>query len=182
MFRGLRSFFEAFTHPDKEDNPEKGEVAHAANLLQIGEFQVLQLAYRKAYGKDMDEHEVHRMFHAYMLHNEVPSYALRYARYVIELESRGMLTEQDPTYHRYDSDYDSFIPEGVRNFSIAVGVIFVVIAGAIALGHFASFKPTSVLPPYFEEEHLKKNPGADKPSGEAEQPTNRPRDKVLQGS
>jgi len=176
MWQEFRRFLDVFIHPGREDNPEKGQIAHAANLLQVGEFQVLQLAYRKAYGKDMDEHQSDRLFDEYMLHDIVPSWALRYADYIAELESRGGLREQDPTYHRYDSDYDSYVPEGARKFIIAVSVLAFVIAGAILVGHYSSFKPTSVLPPYFDEEEIKDR------GDTALDPIGRPRNRVLQGS
>jgi hypothetical protein len=154
MKRQIMKFLEVFVHPDREDDPERGEVANAANLLQIGEFQLLQLAYRRAYGKDMDETTTDRLFAAYMLHGQVPSWALRYARYIADLESRGLLTEQDPTYHRYDSDYYTFVPEGVRKFAVATGIIFIVIAGAIFVSHYSHYKPTTILPPYHSEQEL----------------------------
>ncbi len=156
-------FLEVFANPGKEDDPERGEVANAANLLQIGEFQVLQLAYRKAYGKDLDDSLTDQLFAAYMLHGDVPSWALRYARHIVDLEKRGMLTDQDPTYHRYDSDYYNYQPEGVRKFAIAVGVLFVVIGGAILVGHLSGYKSTSILPPYHSEDELRPAAAPEKP-------------------
>ena len=35
--------------PDWDDNPKRSEILHAANLLQIGEFQLIQLAYKAWY-------------------------------------------------------------------------------------------------------------------------------------
>lgn len=175
MLKALREFLETFVHPDKDDHPEKAEVSHAANLLQIGEFQILQLAYRKAYGRDMEEGVTDRLFAAYMLHNEVPSWALRYARHIRELDDRNMLTDQDPTYHLYDSDYYNYIPEGIRKFAIAVGVIVLAIGGAIFVSHMTEFKRTSVLPPYFDPSELQQN----RPKAE---PADKPRRPNLQGS
>lgn len=42
------NFWETLLHPDKEEleNPERRVIANAANILQVGEFQLLQLAYR----------------------------------------------------------------------------------------------------------------------------------------
>jgi hypothetical protein len=121
----------------------------------------LQLAYRKAYGKDLEEGLIDQLFAAYMLHGEVPSWALRYARHIIDLENRGMLTDQDPTYHRYDSDYYSYVPEGMVKFALAAGVLVLIIGGAIAVGHFGDYKATSVLPPYFEKGELKQKSAHD---------------------
>ena len=46
------NLFETLIHPDREEHPERAEVARAANLLQIGEFQLLQLAYQDWFGTD----------------------------------------------------------------------------------------------------------------------------------
>ena len=39
--------------PDWDDSPKRTEILHAANLLQIGEFQLIQLAYKVWYGKNL---------------------------------------------------------------------------------------------------------------------------------
>jgi|TARA_B100000959_G_scaffold117704_1_gene123630 hypothetical protein len=39
------SFLRTFLQPDYEELPERTLVGNAANILQIGEFQLLQLAY-----------------------------------------------------------------------------------------------------------------------------------------
>jgi len=43
------NFFETLIHPDREEleNAERVLVCRAANVLQIGEFQLLQLAYKE---------------------------------------------------------------------------------------------------------------------------------------
>lgn len=33
-------------NPEHDEHPERAEIARAANLLQVGEFQLLQLAYK----------------------------------------------------------------------------------------------------------------------------------------
>ena len=41
--------------PDWDDNPKRSEILDAANLLQIGEFQLIQLAYKTWYKEDLPE-------------------------------------------------------------------------------------------------------------------------------
>ena len=41
----MGGFFHTLIKPDHDDDPEQGVIAEAANILQIGEFQLLQLAY-----------------------------------------------------------------------------------------------------------------------------------------
>ena len=44
--------------PDWDDNPKRSQILHAANLLQIGEFQLIQLAYKVWYRKDLAEEKI----------------------------------------------------------------------------------------------------------------------------
>ena len=41
--------------PDWDDDPKRSKILHAANLLQIGEFQLIQLAYKVWYKEDLPE-------------------------------------------------------------------------------------------------------------------------------
>ena len=151
---------ETLIHPDREEDPERVLVAQAANLLQTGEFQLLQLAYHDYHGREMPKEMIHRMFRAYMFENKVPVWAQDYARRIIALDERGDLDDLDYAYHRYDSDFRTFVPDGVRQFTIMAMVLVVVIGGAIGVGHFVAQEgATSVLPPYFSPEEIKgRNP------------------------
>ena len=42
----MQGFFKTLVKPDWDDNPKRTEIIHAANLLQVGEFQLIQLAYK----------------------------------------------------------------------------------------------------------------------------------------
>ena len=42
----MRDLLNTIIKPDWDDNPIRSEVLDAANLLQIGEFQLIQLAYK----------------------------------------------------------------------------------------------------------------------------------------
>lgn len=129
-------------------------VSSAANLLQVGEFQFLQLAYREWFDKDLPEALVARLFSSYMLHNEVPHWARHYARSILSREERGQLDENDPTFHRYDHDYHTFVPQGVRKFCTAVALLTMFMVTALLVAAMTADKPTSLLPPYFSEKEL----------------------------
>ena len=150
------NFFETLLHPDREEL-EMGErrvVSAAANLLQVGEFQFLQLAYRAWFDEDLPEALVARLFSSYMLHDEVPHWARHYARLILSREERGQLDENDPAFHRYDHDYHTFVPGGVRKFCTAVGMLTAVMVSALLVASMTVDKPTSLLPPYFSEKEL----------------------------
>ncbi len=146
------NLFETLLHPDREEHPERGEVARAANLLQVGEFQLLQLAYEDWFDKDMPSGECDRLFGAYMLHNQVPHWARRYARHIIGLDVVGMLNDRDPTYHRYDPNFQPRrLPNGVRGFCAASAAIILFIGGGIWLSHLTADHTSQILPPYFSD-------------------------------
>ncbi|MCH7542778.1 MAG: hypothetical protein IIB65_03995, partial [Proteobacteria bacterium] len=46
----MSNLFQTLMRPDREESEQRAEVARAANLLQLGEFQLLQLAYHDWHG------------------------------------------------------------------------------------------------------------------------------------
>ncbi len=150
----MAGFFQTLLRPDGEEDRERVEVAKAANLLQIGEFQLLQLAYYAWHGEEMPEAANDRVFRAYMLRGQVPAWARHYARRVIELDEAGELDDGDPRYHRYDVDYFKAMPLGARKFVFAVCCIAFVMGGGLVLGQRMPVKVTSILPPYFSEQEI----------------------------
>ncbi len=133
---------------------ERLVVISAANQLQVGEFQLLQLAYRDWYDKDLPEAMVARLFKSYMLKDEVPPWARHYARRILELWESGELDDNAPAFHRYDYDYHTSVPRGVQRFCVAVAGILFAVFGGIYISSRVVDSPTSILPPYFEEQDL----------------------------
>lgn len=146
---------------------EKALVCSAANVLQIGEFQLLQLAYADWFGRDLPEGLVDRLFASYMLRDEVPAWARHFARAVLTLDAAGRLDPDHPDWHRYDHDYRGNPPgNGALRFAVAAGAIGAALTAAIVIAGAAVTAPTSLLPPYFERAHL---PGGTPPAAEPAQ-------------
>ncbi len=150
----MRGLLKTLWRPDREENPEKTVIAQAANILQIGEFQLLQLAYRDWYDRELPEEMNDRLFQAYMLYGQVPEWAEEYARRIIRQDEIGLIKANDPAYHRYDRDYITHVPKGVRQFTMACLILASVFVVGLAVGQFAGVEATSVLPPYFERSQL----------------------------
>ena len=144
------SLLETLIRPDKEIEDDRSEVVKAANLLQVGEFQLLQLAFYDWHKRDMPDAVIDRLFANYMLHNEVPFWARRYARKIIAQDAVGDLNDHEPYYHRYDADYHTQVPDGVRKFAWAACIIVVAIFGSILLAHMVTRPGGSIFPPYFK--------------------------------
>jgi hypothetical protein len=150
------NFFEVLLHPDREELEfkERALVCSAANVLQVGEFQLLQLAYREWFGKELPEALVARLFTDYMMHSEVPHWARHYARLVMMREESGLLDTNNPAYHCYDHDYHTTVPKGFRRFCTVVGILTLCMVSAILVAGMAVKEPTSILPPYFDKQEL----------------------------
>jgi hypothetical protein len=154
-------FWEVLLHPDREEHLERAEVARAANVLQVGEFQLLQLAYYAWHGEEMPEGLCDTLFRAYMLDNQVPHWARHYARRILAADELGGVDDQNPAYHRYDDDYATEIPEGLRKFVVAAALIVGVVGGGLAFSFYVGAESRQILPPYFQDDELPD--GRDKP-------------------
>ena len=71
----MAGLFQTLLRPDREEDSDRAEVAKAANLLQTGEFQLLQLAYYAWHGAEMPEAANDTIFRSYMLLSRVPAWA-----------------------------------------------------------------------------------------------------------
>ena len=142
---------DVFFRPDEEESRQgQNEIAEAANILQTGEFQILQLAYYDWHGRELPESATDRLFAAYMIHSQVPDWARHYAQRILERATMGALDIDNPAYHRYDPNYITHVPDGVRRFWLAIFWCASVIVGGVAISTLMVDEPASLLPPYFE--------------------------------
>ena len=58
----MKDFLHTIIKPDWDDNPKRSEILNAANLLQIGEFQLIQLAYKVWYKENLPENKINEWF------------------------------------------------------------------------------------------------------------------------
>ncbi|NQU55869.1 MAG: hypothetical protein HQ513_01450 [Rhodospirillales bacterium] len=153
------NLFQTLMRPDREEL-ESGQrmiVAKAANILQVGEFQLLQLAYRDWHNRDLPEALISQLFSSYMLKGEVPHWARHYARNIINADAIDNLNDNAPAFHVYDHEYRNSVPGGVRRFWTAVGLLAFFIGGAITLADLSVTTSASQFPPYLNVEDLKAN-------------------------
>ena len=154
----MKGFFRTLMRPDREEDPERTVVAQAANILQVGEFQLLQLAYDDWYGRELSEAMTDRLFEAYMLHGEVPHWAREYALRIIRQDEIDLIDGNDPAYHRYDREYVTHVPQGVRQFTWASVFLVSVFVLCVVIGELAAGEGASMLPPYFDNRDFPARP------------------------
>ena len=72
----MNGLLKTLIRSDWDDDPKKSEILHAANLLQIGEFQLIQLAYKDWYNEDLPENKINKIFNEHMFIRRVEISAL----------------------------------------------------------------------------------------------------------
>ena len=163
----MKGLFKTLIKPDWDDNPKRSEILYAANLLQIGEFQLIQLAYKVWYKKDLPEEKINIIFSEYMLTGIIPIWVSYYAQDIIKMENANVLNGYDDKYHVYDHEFGEFIPnEKKRKMR---GIFYAFIIGLVFIGsHYMAAnyveEPAGFYPPYIEKkvvypELYKKDPG-----------------------
>ena len=140
--------------PDWDDNPKRSKILHAANLLQIGEFQLIQLAYKVWYRKDLPEEKINKIFSEYMVSGIIPIWVTYYARDIIKMEDANVLNGYDEKYHVYDHEFgESLNDEKKRKrrgifYAFIIGIVFI---GSHYMAANYSEEPAGFYPPYIEK-------------------------------
>ena len=118
--------------PDWDDSPKRTEILHAANLLQIGEFQLIQLAYKVWYGENLPEDKINKIFSEYMVTGIIPIWVTYYAKDILKLDKANVLDSYNKKYHVYDHEFGKYIYDDKqrkrRGIVYATIIIFVFIA------------------------------------------------------
>ena len=142
--------------PDWDDNPKRSEILNAANLLQIGEFQLIQLAYKVWYKEDLPEDKINKIFSEYMVTEIIPIWVTHYAQDILKLSKANVLDSFNKKYHVYDHEFGDYIPSEEQRkkrgifYAIIIGIVFVgthyMAANYVEIEESASF-----YPPYIEK-------------------------------
>jgi hypothetical protein len=150
------TLWETLLRPDKEEreNSDRRVVGDAANILQVGEFQLLQLAYRDWHGEEMPTRMVDQLFDSYMIDGVAPPWGRHYAREILRQESLGELDGQHRGYHRYDSEYSAKTGLDAYSICFALGLAAIMVFGGIAISNFEADAGTSMFPPYLSDSEL----------------------------
>jgi len=150
----MNGLLKTLVKPDWDDNPKRSEILHASNLLQIGEFQLIQLAYKVWYKEDLPEEKINKIFNEYMITGIIPIWVTYYAKDIIKLEKANALDTFNKKYHIYDHEFGSYINnESERRrrgivYTIIIGFVFIV-SHYMAANY--SEEPAGFYPPYIEK-------------------------------
>tara|TARA_B100000029_G_scaffold307333_1_gene300112 strand:+ start:297 stop:785 length:489 start_codon:yes stop_codon:yes gene_type:complete len=150
----VKGLVKTLIQPDWDDNPKRSEIIHAANLLQIGEFQLIQLAYKDWYKKELPEEKINKIFSEYMVTGIIPIWVTYYASDIIKMDNAKVLNNHDEKYHIYDHEFGSYIRDEKqrkkRGIFYAIIIGFVFISSHYMAANYSE-EPASFYPPYIEK-------------------------------
>ena len=150
----MKGFLHTLIKPDWDDDPKRSEVLHAANLLQIGEFQLIQLAYKVWFKENLSEDKINKIFEEYMIREIIPIWVTYYAKDIIKLDNANVLNGYDDKYHVYDHEFGGYIYNDKqrrrRGILYATIIAFVFIATHFMAANYVE-EPAGFYPPYIEK-------------------------------
>jgi len=150
----VNGLLKTLVKPDWDDNPKRSEILYAANLLQIGEFQLIQLAYKVWYKENLPEKKINNIFSEYMITGIIPIWVTYYARDIIKMERANALNSYDEKYHVYDHEFGEYIHDDKQRkrrgifYAIIIGIVFV---GSHYMAANYVEEPGGFFPPYVEK-------------------------------
>ena len=152
----MNNLLKTLIKPDWDDNPKRSEILHAANLLQIGEFQLIQLAHKVWYQKELPESKINKIFSEYMITGIIPIWVTYYAKDILKLDRANVLNAYDEKYHIYDHEFGEYIRDDKqrkkRGVIYATIIVFVFIASHYMAANYVSLEePADLFPPYVEK-------------------------------
>ena len=153
----MKDFLRTLIKPDWDDNPKRSEILNAANLLQIGEFQLIQLAYKVWYNENLPENKINKIFSEYMVTGIIPIWVTTYAKDILKLDQANVLNSNDEKYHVYDHEFGTYIYDSKqrrrRGVLYATIIAFVFITSHyMAINYVGDNESAGFYPPYIEKQ------------------------------
>jgi len=150
----MNGLLKTLIKPDWDDNPKRSEILHAANLLHIGEFQLIQLAYKSWYIEDLPEEKINKIFSEYMVTGIIPIWVTYYAQDILKLNKANVLDSFNDKYHIYDHEFGAHI--SAEKERKRRGIFYTLIIGFVFIGtHYMAAnyteEPAGFYPPYIEK-------------------------------
>tara|TARA_Y100000590_G_scaffold59038_1_gene62531 strand:- start:812 stop:1300 length:489 start_codon:yes stop_codon:yes gene_type:complete len=150
----MNGLLKTLVKPDWDDNPKRSEILHAANLLQIGEFQLIQLAYKVWFKKNLPENRINKIFSEYMITGIIPIWVSYYARDIIKMDKANVLNGYDEKYHVYDHEFGEFLHSDEqrkrKGILYSLIIVFVFVASHYMAANYVE-EPAGFYPPYIEK-------------------------------
>ena len=152
----MKSFIKTLLKPDWDENPKRSEILNAANLLHVGEFQFIQLAYKVWYKEDLPENKINKIFSEYMVTGIIPIWVTHYAQDILKLSKANVLDSFNDKYHVYDHEFGKYISTEKQRkrrgifYALIIGMVFIA-SHYMAINYVADEGSAGFYPPYVEK-------------------------------
>ena len=129
----MNGLLKTLIKPDWDDNPKRSEILLAANLLHIGEFQLIQLAYKVWYKENLPEDKINNIFSEYMVSGIIPIWVTAYARDILKLDQANVLDSYSEKYHVYDHEFGTYIYDNKQRrkrgilYATIIAIVFTIL-------------------------------------------------------
>jgi len=152
----MNGLLRTLVKPDWDDNPKRSEILHAANLLHIGEFQLVQLAYKSWYNENLPEDKINKIFSEYMVTGVIPIWVTHYAQDILKLNKANVLDSFNDKYHVYDHEFGKYISTEKQRkrrgifYALIIGMVFIA-SHYMAINYVEVEGSAGFYPPYVEK-------------------------------
>ena len=152
----MNGLLKTLIKPDWDDNPKRSEILYAANILQIGEFQLIQLAYKVWFREDLPENKINKIFEEYMIRGIMPIWVTYYAKDIIKLDNANVLNGYDEKYHVYDHEFGTYIYDNKQRrrrgvlYATIIAIVFIA-SHYMAINYVDDEGSAGFYPPYIEK-------------------------------
>ena len=152
----MNGLLKTLIKPDWDDNPKRSEILDAANILQIGEFQLIQLAYKVWFREDLPENKINKIFEEYMIRGIMPIWVTYYAKDIIKLDNANVLNSYDEKYHVYDHEFGTYIYDNKQRrrrgvlYATIIAIVFIA-SHYMAINYVDDEGSAGFYPPYIEK-------------------------------
>ena len=152
----MNGLLKTLVKPDWDDNPKRSEILNAANILQIGEFQLIQLAYKVWFREDLPENKINKIFEEYMIRGIMPIWVTYYAKDIIKLDNAKVLNSYDEKDHVYDHEFGAYIYDNKQRrrrgvlYATIIAIVFIA-SHYMAINYVDDEGSAGFYPPYIEK-------------------------------
>ena len=152
----MNGLLKTLVKPDWDDNPKRSEILNAANILQIGEFQLIQLAYKVWFRENLPENKINKIFEEYMIRGIMPIWVTYYAKDIIKLDNANVLNGYDEKYHVYDHEFGTYIYDNKQRrrrgvlYATIIAIVFIA-SHYMAINYVDDEGSAGFYPPYIEK-------------------------------
>ena len=152
----MNGLLKTLIKPDWDDNPKRSEILYASNLLQIGEFQLIQLAYKVWFKEDLPEDKINKIFEEYMIRGIIPIWVTYYAKDIVKLDNANVLNSYDEKYHIYDHEFGEYIYDSKHRKKLGIQyatiiILVFIVTHLMAINYVEVEESASYYPPYIEK-------------------------------